>query len=186
MDDGIIASRYAKALLKYVLETGNGARVSAQAKRLEQVLGESQELRLALDSPTDVTAAQKRSLLRAALGDEPMAAELERFLGLVLVKGRIPLLRLMLHDFIALHHRSCNVLYARLTTAVAAPDALVERLRAFVRGKTGKEVDIETLTDPSLIGGFIFDVEDYRMDASVLRSLQDIRREFQETNRRIV
>ena len=37
MDDGIIASRYAKALLKYVLETGNGARVSAQAKRLEQV-----------------------------------------------------------------------------------------------------------------------------------------------------
>ena len=78
MDDGIIASRYAKALLKYVLETGNGARVSAQAKRLEQVLGESQELRLALDSPTDVTAAQKRSLLRAALGDAPMAEELRK------------------------------------------------------------------------------------------------------------
>ena len=186
MDDGIIASRYAKALLKYVLETGNGERVCAQAKRLERVLGESQELRLALDSPADITPAQKLSLLGAALGGEPAEDELDRFLRLVLDKGRIPLLRLMLHDFITLYHRSCNVLYARLTTAVPATEALLERLRELVRGKTGKEVEIETSTDPALIGGFIFDVEDLRMDASVLRSLRKIRREFQDTNKRIV
>lgn len=186
MDDGIIASRYAGALLKYVLETGNGERVCAEAKRLEQALTRLPELRLVLDNPADVAAAQKLSLLRAALGEEPVSDEMERFLRLVLDKGRIPLLRLMLHDFVALFHRTRNVLYARLTTAAPAQEALIERLRALVREKTGKEAVIETAVDPELIGGFVFDVEDYRMDASVLRSLRRIRREFQETNRRIV
>ena len=186
MDDGIIASRYAKALLKYVLETGDGERVCAQAKRLERVLAESQELRLALDSPTDVTPAQKLSLLAAALGGEPVEDGLDRFLRLVLDKGRMPLLRLMLHDFVTLYHKSRDVLYARLTTAVPAQEELLERLRGLVREKTGKDVVIETSTDPALIGGFIFDLEDLRMDASVLRALRDIRREFQDSNKRIV
>lgn len=186
MDDGIIASRYAKALLKYVLETGNGEKVCAQVQTLDQALHHVPDIRLILDNPEDVSDGQKMALIQAALGEEPLAEELRRFLLLVLEKGRIPLLRWIFQDFVTLFHRAQNLLYARLTTAVPPQEALLERLRTLVREKTGKDVVIETYTDPDLIGGFVFDIEDYRMDASVARSLRDIRREFQETNRRIV
>ena len=178
MDDGIIASRYAKALLKYVLETGNGEKVCAQVQTLDQALYHVPYIRLILDNPEDVSDGQKMALIQAALGEEPLAEELRRFLLLVLEKGRIPLLRWIFQDFVTLFHRAQNLLYARLTTAVPPQEALLERLRTLVREKTGKDVVIETYTDPALIGGFVFDIEDYRMDASVARSLRDIRREF--------
>ena len=186
MDDGIIASRYAKALLKYVLETGNGDLVCAQVLRLERPLAEVPQLRMILDNPEDVSAAQKLSLFRAALGGEPMAPELERFLVLVLEKGRVPLLRLMFRDFVAMYNRSQNVLQARVTTAAPASEAFLERLRGLLREKTGCEVALEVRTDPELIGGFVLDLDDRRMDASLARSLRDIRRKFEEYNRRIV
>ena len=45
---------------------------------------------------------------------------------------------------------------------------------------------IEVEVDPSIIGGFIFDIDDYMLDASVIRQLDDIRVQFIERNRRIV
>ena len=186
MDDGIIASRYAKALLKYVLETGNGERVCAQVQRLERALSEVPQLRMILDNPEDVTAAQKIALFRAALGEEEMAPELDRFLALVLEKGRIPLLRLMFRDFVSMYNRSRNILHAALTTAAPAPEAFLERLRGLLREKTGCEVTLETRTDPGLVGGFVLDLGDRRMDASLARALRDIRRKFEDYNRRIV
>lgn len=186
MDTGIIASRYARALLKYVAETGEGERVCAQAGRLEQALTEIPQLSVLLDNPETVSAAAKMKLFAAALDGEAMAPSLERFLALVLEKGRTPLLRLMLHDFIDLYHRSQHVLHAHLTTVAPPGEETLERLRDLVRKRTGCDVVIATTTDPSLIGGFVFEIEDYTLDASAARQLRQIRRQFIENNRRIV
>jgi len=40
--------------------------------------------------------------------------------------------------------------------------------------------------DPSLIGGFVFDIENYLLDASIKRQLDRIREQFVERNRRII
>ena len=40
--------------------------------------------------------------------------------------------------------------------------------------------------DPDLVGGFVFDLEDYLLDASVRRQLDLIREQFIEKNRRII
>ena len=40
--------------------------------------------------------------------------------------------------------------------------------------------------DPSLIGGFVFDIDDAIIDKSVSRQLELIREQFIEKNRRIV
>ena len=52
--------------------------------------------------------------------------------------------------------------------------------------KTGYDVVISTFTDPTLIGGFVFEIEDYTLDASAAHQLRRIRRQFIEQNRRIV
>ena len=49
MSEGIIASRYAKALLKLVDETGNGEVVVRQVQELQEAMGSVPDLRRAVD-----------------------------------------------------------------------------------------------------------------------------------------
>lgn len=187
MNSGIIASRYARALLLYTQETGGGEHVVAQAYRLEQALTQVPELKTLLEDPETVSDARKLEVLETALGGEKMADELTRFLRLVLQGGRMSLLRLMLHDYRDAWYKSRRILHASLKTVVPPGEAVLERIRSMVRRRTGcADVVIATSLDPALIGGFVFEIEDWTLDASAVRELRQIRRQFIENNRRIV
>ncbi len=59
MNTGIIASRYARALYKYVSEVGNARQAAAQVRRLQEVLATTPALQQVLDDPAGVSPAQK-------------------------------------------------------------------------------------------------------------------------------
>lgn len=233
MNTGIIATRYATALLKLVEETGSGELVAAQVQVIEKALDEVPDFRRAVDDPA-VAAVQKISLFEAALKDS-MAQELHKFFELLIRNGRIGDVRLILTTFIIEYYRSRHIKRARLVVADPAllssssvsgsdspvagsdspvagsdssvagsvrgtvirqtrlpegdsrrPGSLESRLRELIGKETGCELLLETKVDPSLIGGFVFEVEDMILDASVSRQLDFIRRQFIEKNRRIV
>lgn len=206
MNTGIIATRYATALLKLVEETGSGELVAAQVQVIEKALDEVPDFRRAVDDPA-VAAVQKISLFEASLKDS-MAQELHKFLELLIRNGRIGDVRLVLTTFIIEYYRSRHIKRARLVVADPAlldPEptpsdpvpvegslrqaqrpALESRLRDLVEKQTGCRLILKTEVNPSLIGGFVFEVEDTVLDASVSRQLDFIRRQFIENNRRIV
>ena len=206
MNTGIIATRYATALLKLVEETGSGELVAAQVQVIEKALDEVPDFRRAVDDPA-VAAVQKISLFEAALKDS-MAQELHKFLELLIRNGRIGDVRLVLTTFVTEYYRSRHIKRARLVVADPAlldPEqtpsdpvpvegslgqaqrpALESRLRDLVEKQTGCRLILKTEVNPSLIGGFVFEVEDTVLDASVSRQLDFIRRQFIEKNRRIV
>ena len=206
MNTGIIATRYATALLKLVEETGSGELVAAQVQVIEKALDEVPDFRRAVDDPA-VAAVQKISLFEAALKDS-MAQELHKFLELLIRNGRIGDVRLVLTPFVTEYYRSRHIKRARLVVADPAlldPEptpsdpvpvegslrqaqrpALESRLRDLVEKQTGCRLILKTEVNPSLIGGFVFEVEDTVLDASVSRQLDFIRRQFIEKNRRIV
>ena len=185
MNDSIIRTRYADALVKYVRETGNGESVCAQAEKLAHVLGEVPDLSRMIAAKDVVPAAKKRELLQAALG-EPMAPELDRFIDLLLENGRVGALRFILLDFGERYRRSIGIRKAHLKVAVPPSEELLARLRALVKERTGDEALIDVVVDPDLIGGFVFDIDDALIDKSVARKLELIRLQFIEKNRRIV
>lgn len=185
MNAGIVRTRYAEALVKYVRETGRGEAVCAQAERLVHVLSELPDLGRMVASRDVVTDARKMELLKTALG-EPMEPDLERFLQLLMMNGRIGLLKQVLRDFILCYRRSIGVRKARLRVACPPPERLLEELKALVRQHSGEEALIEVEVDPSLIGGFIFDIDDAMIDTSVASQLERIRLQYIEKNRRIV
>ena len=185
MNDSIIRTRYADALVKYVRETGNGESVCAQAEKLAHVLGEVPDLSRMIAAKDVVPAAKKRELLHAALGG-PMAPELDRFIDLLLENGRIGALRFILLDFGERYRRSIGIRKAHLKVAVPPSEDLLARLRALVKERTGDEALIDVEVDPDLIGGFVFDIDDALIDKSVARKLELIRLQFIEKNRRIV
>jgi len=185
VNDSIIRTRYAESLVKYVRETGNGDSVCEQAERLARVIAEVPDMSRMIAAKDVVSDAEKFSLLRTALGGK-MAPELDRFIHLLMENGRIGLLPLTLRDFVDLYRRSLGFRKARLKVAVPPPDSLLERLKALVREHTGDEALIEVEVDPSLIGGFVFDIDNAMIDKSVSRQLELIRLQFIEKNRRIV
>lgn len=176
MNTGIIASRYADALLKYVKETGEGEVVCRQTEILEEALRTSPELVRFLESP---------ALLQKALGEEKMTASLEKFLLLVIRQDRIPYLRYILHYFRMRWYESIGVSPAKLVVSTPSP-GLEERIKGIFNDFTGRKLELKTSVDPSIIGGFIFEVADKRIDASISRQLEELRREFIEKNGRVV
>lgn len=206
MNTGIIATRYATALLKLVEETGSGELVAAQVQVIEKALDEVPDFRRAVDDPA-VAAVQKISLFESSLKDS-MAQELHKFLELLIRNGRIGDVRLVLTTFVTEYYRSRHIKRARLVVADPAlldPEptpsdpvpvegslrqaqrlTLEPRLRDLIEKQTGCRLILKTEVNPSLIGGFVFEVEDTVLDASVSRQLDFIRRQFIEKNRRIV
>lgn len=194
MNTGIIATRYATALLKLVYETGSGDAVAAQVQAIEKALDEVPDFRRAVDDPA-VTPAKKLELFEAALSSvaEPveatsLAPDLRKFLELLLRNGRIGDVRLIFTTFITEYYRARHIKRARLVVAdpPLLAGSLESRLRDLIEKKTGCKLILKTEVNPSLIGGFVFEVEDTVLDASVSRQLDIIRSQFIEKNRRIV
>lgn len=209
MNTGIIATRYATALLKLVDETGSGDVVAAQVQVIEKALDEVPEFRRAVDDPA-VAPAKKIALFEAALSSvaesvegTSLAPDLRKFLELLIRNGRIGDVRLIFTTFVTEYYRARHIKRAKLVVAdpallnpeptlsdreLAEPlrPTLDVRLRDLIEKQTGCKLILKTEVNPSLIGGFVFEVEDTVLDASVSRQLDIIRSQFIEKNRRIV
>lgn len=186
MNRSIIITRYARSLVKLVLETGNGAIVSSEAETLVQSIRQMSDLKRMITAADDVVSPfEKKKLLQGALGNR-MSPELSRFLTLLNKNGRMELVEEILRDFVNMYYRGNGIRRAHLTSVSEPSERLLQRLKDLVRQKTGEDVIIEVEVDPSLIGGFVFDLDEFLLDASVKHQLDQIREQFVERNRRII
>lgn len=184
MNAGPIAHRYAKALLKLVQETGAGEKVYSQACVLVLRMQEVRQLADAIQKHPEVALEHKIQLLSSALG-EPLADELLRFVALVFENKRIEHLLRMLSSFLDQYRACCGIKVGRLITACPVPH-LKASLESLMQSQTGAVVQLEESVDESLIGGFVLQVDDLRMDASVAVQLQMLRRKLIDNNNRII
>ena len=186
MNRSLVITRYARALVKYVRETDGGVVVASEARTLADALSKVPELQRMMEASGDVISNfDKKKLLQSALGNR-LSPELSRFISLVLRNGRSDLLQEILRDFVDQYLRSVGVRKAHLVTVSEPSERLLRRLKALVKEKTGDDVMIEVEVDPTILGGFIFEIDEYMLDASVQRQLDEIREQFIERNRRIV
>lgn len=184
MNAGLIAQRYAKALLKFVQETGAGEKVYSQACILVLRMQEIRQLADAIHKHPELSRARKTEILDSALG-EPMAAELRRFTTLVYDHGRMEYYERMLYSFMEQYRSANAIMVGRLVTA--RPIAgLKEKLQNILSERTGASVELDEAVDTSVLGGFILDIDDLRMDASVSGQFRLLRRELIDNNNRIV
>ena len=157
MNTGIVASRYAKALLRYTQETGRGEQVCAQVQ----------------------------ALLRNPEGVQPLEPEIQRFISLLISNDRLEYVRLAFNDFVRMYYESQGIIVAHLTTVKPAPET-EKSLLALLEERTGRKVMLETSVDPGIVGGFVLEMDDHILDASVRSQLEAIRRQFIISNNRIV
>lgn len=184
MNLGIVSSRYAKALLDYVDIQGDGNVVLEQVMSIEKALVAVEELRDVIDDSKSVSASTKIGLLASVLGGE-IEPRLENFLKLVFAKGRGQCLKFILQDFMDMYFRERKIMFGKLVTTVQSSE-LEASLKRIVKENTGFDLRIESEIDTELIGGFVFTINDLRVDASIRRQLETLKKQFIQKNRRIV
>ena len=184
MNTGPIAHRYAKALLKLVQETGAGEKVYSQVCVLVLRMQDIRQLSDVILKHQEVCIDRKLEILEAAVG-EPLADELLRFARLVCENRRIDLFQRMLTSFLDQYRASYGIKVGRLVTACPAPQ-LKAVLEELMHEKTGARVQLEERVDDSLIGGFVLQIDDLRMDASVQTQLRRLHDELVDKANRIV
>lgn len=184
MNAGIVAARYAKALLKYVQEEGSGEKVYSQIRTLVRVMNEVPQMDKYITDASDVSLEGKLSLLSAAL-DSPLEPSVDKFLRLVAMHRREDMFPRMLLSFIEQYRDANRIMVGRIVTAVHN-DGLQERLENVFHDMTGAEVHLNEVVNSDIIGGFVFELEGWRIDASMESQLQRLKRQLVEKNNRIV
>ncbi|WP_080904722.1 F0F1 ATP synthase subunit delta [Parabacteroides sp. Marseille-P3160] len=184
MDTGIISKRYAKALLAYAQEKGEGEKVYEEMKTLSQSFFEVPQLRSALDNPV-ISTENKRQLITNAAGKN-VSQVFTRFIDLVIREKREKYLHNIALVYIDLFRLSKDIFTAHLTTATKVGPKEEEEIRKIIAKKMKGTLEFKTKTDPSIIGGFILGIGTYQMDASIATQLKQVKSQFMEKNRKSI
>ena len=89
------------------------------------------------------------------------------FLGLLFENGRLPLLPEIAGLYDELRFDAERVVKAKVTSATALPAAELETIKAALKRRFGRDVEIKTAVDAGLIGGAVIDAGDAVIDGSV-------------------
>lgn len=176
--------RYAKALLEYTERAKVSEEVYKQMQILFRNFSLEPRLRTILINPV-LREEDRGKLLESAAGGK-VGAQLRKFLQLVMRNRREELLQSIALSFMTVYRKAHNISIARMETAVPLPQETQDRIINYIGARTGGEVELDLKVNPEIIGGFIFSMDFREMDASVVRQLKDLKKEFTTENRRLV
>lgn len=171
MNTALVAKRYAKALMSLAQQNGSVATVHDDMLSLQQALKD------------ELARQGNDGILQGCLAR--LCPEVQRFVCVVVENGRACLLTEMIQAFLRQYNRELGITTASLVTAAPSPN-LEQKLLALLREKGYSQVDFSTSVDPTLTGGFILQIEDKRLDASLARQIKTLRREFEIKNKPVI
>lgn len=178
MQNPRLASRYAKSLLDLAVEQKQLDATLADIQLLSAVCHQSSDFVNVLRSPI-IKADKKNSIIDAVIGSR-LGVLTKAFVKLLVTKGREGNLPEIADAFISQYKQMNNIRTVKLTTAAPVSDSVKEGIRSKVIASMPANVTIELKEEvnPELIGGFVLQVEDKLVDASIRRDLNDVKAQF--------
>lgn len=179
MDNGRISVRYARALFQLSQEQGCEEAVYDGLTRFaHNYLLAIAQFNEVLADPI-VAKEEKVKLMEMAVG-EPLHDTLKQFMAFVADQKRENKMPLIAMKFMEMYRAKHHILSTQVTTATELPEATYDKIKAFVKQTFDAEAEIDVKIDPSLIGGFILDIENNRMDASVAGQLNALKNRLKQ------
>ena len=172
MSQGVIARRYAKALINLAekdLEiTGNSL------AEIADVYSNSTELSEVL-SDTKISSQTKQDVLKNILKKIKVSKLVDTFIRHLLAKRRIVLLPNIERGFNLLLQEKLGRIEAGITVAQEIPEVTVGKLEKAISRYSGKEVSVNITIDPAIIGGIVTRIGSVVIDGSIHTQLNQIR-----------
>jgi len=176
-----LAARYAKSLIDLSIEKGQLDAVYSDMQYLQVICKSSREFVNLLKSP--VIKSDVKGKILTALTEGKIGAITAGFNKLLLTKNRETYLPEIANAFIDQYKVHKDIHTVKLTTA--AP--ISEELKKSILEKIGtdtkwKNIELNTEVKEELIGGFILEMGDNLVDASVSFDLHNIRKQFRNND----
>jgi F-type H+-transporting ATPase subunit delta len=132
-----------------------------------------------LKSP--VIKHDKKLAILEAIFKKKVNALTMAFIEILTRKNREPLLPEIANEFHNAYNNYKGIGKARVTTTVAMDAKTRQQFENIVKQLSNrKEVELEEKVDKDLIGGFILNVEDKQIDASIKNNLKKLKLKFSE------
>ncbi|HJZ77218.1 MAG TPA: ATP synthase F1 subunit delta [Vicinamibacterales bacterium] len=172
MTNKTAASRYARALLDVaVKENANLEQVGTDLAGFAGLFDRYPPLAKVLLNPA-VPAPRKRAAVADLLARTTMAPMVSKLILLLAERDRL----VLMPDLVAAYRDRLmdyrQVVRAQVTTAAPIDAGRVQQIQSGLANATGRTVNIETRTDPTIIGGLVARVGSTVYDASVVRQLE--------------
>lgn len=84
------------------------------------------------------------------------------------------------YHYEVLYHETLNIKKAAVTTSMPLSEDEKKRIKDVLEKREGTSVLIDFLTDKSILGGIIIDVDGKKLDGSLKRKLNDIKKVMSE------
>jgi len=174
-----VASRYVKALLSLAIEQNAVDAVHGNMQLFDKICHTNREFSNMLQSPIIRHDVKKRVLEAVFQGKvNPLTMAIIRILT---KKNREPLLPAIAQEFHNAYNEFKGIEKATVTTTLAVDAQLKGEIETIVKKLSQRKlVELVEKINPELIGGFILNVGDRQIDASVKSKLKSLKVKFSE------
>jgi F-type H+-transporting ATPase subunit delta len=169
------AIRYAKAVLSLASDKKSADAVNSDMKLIANTIAESKDLSDALQSPVIPSSVKKSILLEVFKKSNKTTLSL---IDILITNNRIAILGDVAVKYNELFDQSKGIEQATVTTAIPLTDALKQKVLAKAKELTGKDIEVESIVDESILGGFVLRIGDIQYNASIANQLSKLKREF--------
>jgi len=173
------AKRYSKALFELAENQHQLDEVQEDLKAVNSAIANNSELKILLTNPT-LTHKEKAQIVNKIFSGK-LKDLTEKFIHLLGKKGRLDQLPNIYRSFDELYKKKKGIIEARVITPVPLTDKLKKEIYTKIQNLTGsKEIKLEEKVDPSILGGFVLQINDLKYDASILGKLAKIKSKLVE------
>lgn len=170
-----VAGRYAKSLLQLATERNEVEKVKEDVLTVRSTIEASKDLQILLKSP--IVREDKKTAILNQVFQGNVGDMMTKFMAILTSKGRESILHEICDSFMSQYRTLKDIQKVTLISAVKLDEATKQNLFAKVN-ITDSTLEVEEQIDPELIGGFVLKIGDKQIDASVLGSFNDLRKEF--------
>jgi F-type H+-transporting ATPase subunit delta len=172
-----LAARYAKSLIDLSLERGELEVVYKDMQYLQAVSKSNPDFVAVLKSP--VISPDKKQAIIEGVTNGKISELTASFNRLLVKKGRESNLGEIAQAFIEQYKKHEQIYTVKLTTAVPVSDEVKQDIVNKVRSQSDmKNIELTTEVNEDLIGGFVLQIGNTLVDASVAYDLSNIKKQF--------
>ena len=172
-----LAARYAKSLIDLANETNQVETVYKDMLYLQALCKESRDFLALIRSP--VVKADKKVAIVLAVTKGRISELTDSFNRLMITKGRESFLPEISTAFIDQYKHQKGIHTIKLTTAIPVTEEVQQQIINQIKSQTSMgNIDLQVSVDEEIIGGFVLEVGDQLVDASILYDLNKIKTQF--------
>lgn len=174
MIPGVIARRWATALLEIGSESGQLEQLVDEIFRTAEIYEGSAELRSALANPL-LSVQAKQEIVGELAGRLGLGAVAKNALGLLVHRRRMPALPAIAARLREMADERRGLLRAEVLTAMPLPEEYFTKLQRELERITGRRIALDRKLDPSLICGVVARVGDTVYDGSLISRIRQMK-----------